>query len=214
MPPEGAEILSPELCLVDPELAAQARLALEPAAEPAPRGWTKTLRLARRSLSGALALNAWLLLVHPQTLADSTTLGAPAKLSAAGRPAALHASPQARPPVAFTAGRRAARFRARGPDGAASAAAAAPSQKALAWPRVPNAAFYDVILWRRGERVLDLWPTTAQVALPEHWSFHGKRFTLADGPYLWFVYPASGTRSSARYGPLAAHGTVAKRPPS
>ena len=37
------------------------------AAERAPRrGWTKALRLARRSLSGALALNAWLLLVHPQ----------------------------------------------------------------------------------------------------------------------------------------------------
>jgi hypothetical protein len=46
------------------------------------------------------------------------------------------------------------------------------------------------------------------VTLPQHWTFGGKRYNLAAGGYLWFVSPATGTRSTARYGPLAAHGSV------
>ena len=114
--------------------------------------------------------------------------------------------PQSRPPAAFTAARKAAAIQ---PGGHVAAPRAAGAKRTLSWPRVATASFYDVILWRRGARVLDLWPTTAKVTLPRQWTFHGKRFTLADGPYQWFVYPATGTRAAARYGPLAGRGTVA-----
>ena len=78
----------------------------------------------------------------------------------------------------------------------------------LTWPRVPAATFYDVILWRDGKRVLDLWPSTTRVILPKHWTFGGKRFELAAGGYQWFVYPATGTRGTASYGALSAHGNL------
>lgn len=133
-----------------------------------------------------------MLAVHPQAPADSTTLGPAAKT--APPPTRLAGLP-GRPPVAFTTSRRAP-------------AAASASARVLTWPRVSTATFYDVILWRDGKRVLDLWPSTPRVTLPEHWSFGGKRFSLAEGGYLWFVYPASGTRASGRYGTLAGHGTV------
>lgn len=65
-----------------------------------------------------------------------------------------------------------------------------------------------MILLRNGQRVLDLWPTTARVVVPKQWTFHGKRFSLAGGSYQWFVYPASGTRQAARYGALSARGSL------
>jgi len=132
----------------------------------------------------------WLLLIHPQTASVSTTLGPPAPKV---RPARLHSS---RPPAAVTARRPVVRSRAHGPSAT------------LTWPRSPGAAFYDLILLRSGQRVLDLWPTTARVVVPKRWTFHGKRFALANGAYQWFAYPASFTRQAARYGPLTAHGSL------
>jgi hypothetical protein len=144
--------------------------------------------LAGRLLLACLVLWAWLLLVHPPRVADSLTL-IPPRPRAAPNPGSAQPRLQLRRPAPFSP---------------------APIRSLLTWPGA-GASFYDVILWRNGERVLDLWPTTARVTLPEHWRFHGKRFNLADGPYLWFVYPATGTRASARYRPLAAHGTIAAR---
>jgi hypothetical protein len=82
------------------------------------------------------------------------------------------------------------------------------SSRALTWRRVPAATFYDVILLRDGTRVLDLWPSTTSVTLPQHWTLGGKRFDLAAGGYQWFVYPATGTRAAASYGSLSAHGSL------
>ena len=132
----------------------------------------------------------WLLLVHPQAASVSTTLSPPAPKVRAAR---LHSS---RPPAAVTARRPIVSSPALGPSAT------------LTWSRAPGAAFYDLVLLRSGQRVLDLWPTTAHVVVPKRWTFHGKRFALTDGSYQWFAYPASGTRQAARYGPLTAHGSL------
>ena len=69
----------------------------------------------------------------------------------------------------------------------------------LRWRAVQGAAFYNVIFWRDGSRVLDLWPTKATVRVPS-----GR---LAPGRYQWFVYPAFG-KTGRRYGKVVARGTV------
>jgi len=70
----------------------------------------------------------------------------------------------------------------------------------LRWQSVPGAAFYNVILWRDGKRVLDLWPRTAGVPLPLR--------RLTSGVYQWFVYPVRERRGKQQFGRLAASGTV------
>jgi hypothetical protein len=134
-----------------------------------------------------------MLAVHTPAPADSTILALPTK------PAETTPAPARRvtdrPPAAVTASRRTPMH-------------AITSGRVLTWPRVPAATFYDVILWRDGERALDLWPSTTRVTLPEHWTFGGKRFDLAAGRYRWFVYPAIGTRGAASYGSLSADGAL------
>lgn len=70
----------------------------------------------------------------------------------------------------------------------------------LRWRAVRGAAFYNVIFWRDGSRVLDLWPTKATVRVPS-----GR---LAPGRYQWFVYPAFGKTNENRYGKVLARGTL------
>lgn len=70
----------------------------------------------------------------------------------------------------------------------------------LHWKPVPNAQFYNVILWHEGERVLDLWPTKPFVSV----STKG----LPPGRYQWFVYPRLGNGAKGSYGHVAAHGTL------
>ncbi len=70
----------------------------------------------------------------------------------------------------------------------------------LRWTSVSGAAFYNVILWRDGERVLDLWPRTSSVKLPVR--------RLTSGVYQWFVYPVPRADDKQRVVQLAARGTV------
>jgi len=74
------------------------------------------------------------------------------------------------------------------------------------WPPVVDADYYDVVLWRGGVRVLDVWPV--RPALP----LQGPSApSLTPGEYLWFAYPGYGARSEARFGPLAGSGTFTLR---
>ena len=69
----------------------------------------------------------------------------------------------------------------------------------LRWRARPGTPFYNVILWRQGKRVLDLWPRRTTVTLAGR--------DLEPGTYRWFVYPAlPGAR--ARFDRLVASGTV------
>lgn len=68
----------------------------------------------------------------------------------------------------------------------------------LHWKRVPRATYYNVIIWRDGERVLDYWPHRAVVRVP--------REKLQSGAYLWFVYPGFGSERARRFGELAKSG--------
>jgi hypothetical protein len=65
---------------------------------------------------------------------------------------------------------------------------------------VAGASYYNLIIWRDGRRLLDLWPSSSHVLLPGTWSYQGKTRALSPGRYLWFAYPGFGARAEARYG--------------
>jgi hypothetical protein len=262
--------ISPELVLVDPELAAVARALLpepgwlgrrpERACGPAVRvagleadrvagerrsGWGLTLALTGAAIS--LTLNGfWLAQAlgqgsSPQAraayipspssdLASSDPL--PPRTGALGAsspaPTTAGSSPETTEPTASVARATRAAAHARqqfasplrskhrsaepgvGRNSAGTAVAATVSS--LQWKEVPQATYYNVVLWRDGKRILDLWPSSARAVMPTTSVGSEPRARLTPGRYLWFVYPGFGARPARHYGALAASGVLVVRP--
>ncbi len=85
-----------------------------------------------------------------------------------------------------------------GPTAGGAPPAASPPSTAtvLGWPPAPGAAAYDVTLWRDGNRVFErvVWDT--RLPLPLHWQYAGRQRRLEPGAYRWVVRPLR--RSGAR----------------
>ncbi len=62
----------------------------------------------------------------------------------------------------------------------------------LLWEPVRRARYYNVQLYRDGQKLMTRWPRRPSFQLPE----------LRPGRYLWFVFPGFGERSERRYGRL------------
>jgi hypothetical protein len=186
------EPVSPELALVDPELAARARRQLpEPPDALARRPPGPTMPVAPasadpdRSLTDVARAATSLRFVVVAVMLASAFLGPVAVdlLSRSGNAGASGSGGEStavpRPVTSVP-----------GPGG--------PGVE-LRWQSVSGAVSYDVIVWRGGARVLDLWPTGSRVRIPYA--------ALDPGRYLWFVYPRAG--SGRGFGPLAGHGSFA-----
>lgn len=90
---------------------------------------------------------------------------------------------------------------------AAGLGATPPHTKAqITWPPAEGASLYNVILLRQGRRI-DLWPERSAVTLGDP-AASGTEQRVAPGTYSWFAYPGSRAGKRVRYGPLIAHGTV------
>jgi hypothetical protein len=72
----------------------------------------------------------------------------------------------------------------------------------LVWAGVRGARFYNVQLYRSGQKILSAWPTAPRLALSRRWSYSGRSFRLKHGAYSWFVWPAFGRRGTSGYGHL------------
>jgi hypothetical protein len=70
----------------------------------------------------------------------------------------------------------------------------------LVWRPVATADFYNVQLFRAGTKLLSRWPARPRLQLPRSWVFSGRTRTLRPGLYTWYVWPAYGPRTQARYG--------------
>lgn len=75
----------------------------------------------------------------------------------------------------------------------------------IAWPAERSADVYNVILLRKGMRI-DLWSTKNTLDLTTKASRSARR--VAPGTYKWFVYPGVRRAGSVQYGALIAHGVV------
>jgi hypothetical protein len=78
----------------------------------------------------------------------------------------------------------------------------------VSWQPVAGASYYNLVVWRGHRRVLDMWPTTTKVLLPQTWKYDGVGGSLAPGRYFWFAYPGFGPKASARYGKHAQSGVL------
>jgi hypothetical protein len=188
-PVSAASPLSPELVLVDPELAAVLRPVAragpsfaEPPRVAAPSTSERASPVRRRTI-GALAGLVALLALQETTATEHVNEPVPVISRALPPipPGRTDAAPRPLPHAARPPHRR--------------------PPPVIAWRAVRGAAYYDLVLWREGRRVRDLWPRTPQLAL----------VSLAPGRYLWFAYPGFGPRSAGRFGPLAGSGSVVVR---
>jgi hypothetical protein len=82
----------------------------------------------------------------------------------------------------------------------------------VAWSPVAKARFYNVQLWRGRLKVLTTWVRRPKVALTQRWTIQGKTYSLRNGPYRLYVWPAFGTTKDPRYGKMLGQvGFVVKR---
>jgi hypothetical protein len=70
----------------------------------------------------------------------------------------------------------------------------------LRWLPVHGARYYNVQLFRKGRKILSVWPTQPRYQLKRQWRYRGKLVRLVPGKYRWLVWPGFGPRSKADYG--------------
>jgi hypothetical protein len=72
----------------------------------------------------------------------------------------------------------------------------------LRWREIRRASYYNVQLFRKGKKILSVWPTKPRYQLKSVWRYRGKRHRLVAGTYWWYLWAGYGHRSEHRYGKL------------
>jgi hypothetical protein len=83
----------------------------------------------------------------------------------------------------------------------------------LRWTAVRSTSYYNVQVWRNGQKVLSAWPVRTELRLPRSWTFEGRRYRLTRGVYTWYVWPGVGAKAQAHYGPMLGKSTFVVVPP-
>jgi hypothetical protein len=78
--------------------------------------------------------------------------------------------------------------------------APAGEQRTFGWVPVERASHYHVSFFRGEEKIFEAWPRRPPLVLESQWTFKGRSFSLSPGKYRWVVRPGFGRRKSARYG--------------
>jgi hypothetical protein len=83
----------------------------------------------------------------------------------------------------------------------------------LQWTPVRRARYYNVQLFRKGRKILSVWPKRARYRLKQRWTYRGEVRRLAPAKYRWLVWPGFGPRSKADYGRRIGPSTFVVRRP-
>jgi len=70
----------------------------------------------------------------------------------------------------------------------------------LRWPGIRHADYYNVQLYRGGQKLLTAWPAGPHLKLRRVLHLHGLTIRLRRGHYRWYVWPGYGSRAAHRYG--------------
>jgi len=70
----------------------------------------------------------------------------------------------------------------------------------LVWKPVRRARYYNVQVFRRGRKILSIWPERTQRRLERRWTYRGTGYKFTAGRYCWHVWPGYGKRSQRQYG--------------
>lgn len=212
--------ISPELALVDPELAAWARARLPdiPAARlvvVAPPPPSQSERAAQREATSVVAAGA-LAGIWPRTrlvsVAAALLLGIgvasgfllrPVVVRDLAAPSALTSTPMveragAEPSPPATRPRQVTPPAPKAPARRRTVARPPADLPDLVWPPVPGADGYRISLFRSGRLVYSTVRRSTHLRLTRNWVFRGRRYTLSAGSYRWVVWPLErrGGRSS------------------
>jgi hypothetical protein len=229
--------LTPELALVDPELAARARERLAngdapqravakpvveevvqeiPSAEapvrppPEPFRWRPDPSEFDEAppRSRGRRIGRTLVVVVAILGAIAVALVAPS-LFLEDQAATLDESPTAVPTASPEA--------AAGPQAPATDEATGPEAPAAGGPRsfgwvpVAGARHYHVAFYRGKQKIYETWPRRPRLVLQPQWTFKGRRFRLSPGQYRWVVRPGFGARRTGRYGPAVVDASLLVR---
>lgn len=213
--------ISPELVLVDPELAAVARrslplaTAITPAGLPAHQDETMDVDSSKASaplriaLAGSVLLNLALLGAACAVALTDAPTSTPTHVEApvVAVSTAVAPAPVARSPASGRHGKTPVPPKLVRSVGRPASTHAGPVRVVLRWKPVVAAKYYDFVLWRDGRRILDLYPRTPDVRVPLTWSRDGRRLTLAPGTYKWWAFAQIGTADELEFRGPAGSGT-------
>lgn len=198
--------VSPELVLVDPELAPRARAVLPELA----RNWTPDSRELRvpstlRVVAPPATTAHWRLPSVPAlALAGGLVVAFLLGISVAASDGDELSALQSRPPVAApatqpreqstappTAPRKTAKPRPRQP------ASVSPR---FVWPVAKGATGYRVALYAADRQIFEQDVKRTALQLPRSWTYKGRFYSLTEGTYRWIVWPLVGRGAKARQG--------------
>jgi hypothetical protein len=234
------EQISPELVLVDPELAERARerLATEPfprfearrpaagATRPRTAGSGRSRARVRFALAAVAALGTVAAIAAvangvPSSLTRwvrGTERDTAGVVTPAERPTAQPtATADPRPPDAEG---RSVGSPAPPPEQSGGAkerrprkrqGSSHPGGRVFAWPGTAGTSFYVVDFFRGRQKIYEARPSAARLTLPSQWTFRGHRYRLAPGRYRWQVRAYSGTRSRPRTAKLVVSANLVIR---
>lgn len=201
-----ADVVSPELALVDPELGLVARALLRNPAEfehPRPdartiggrafAGWTLREPVdpvrespSRRLLVGVAAATMLALLMFD---VRGEVGERPAAADSNAFPIRVHRTTPPKPTPA-SANRPFA--------GVPAKAAPRAADRRFAWAPVQGASGYHVEFFRGATRVFAKQTTRPLLNVPAAWTFEGTKRTLRPGTYGWYVWPIVGGRRQSQ----------------
>jgi hypothetical protein len=211
------EVVSPELALIDPALAARARGSLrthdtlasiasrarlryptpsvdrhEDVARPArPRFANRRLRVATAASVACLATTAFLVGVRIEF--DGSPAGAESVPAASPQSSAQTASPSSANPTSPATTKPPGRSK---PSQASPTGRTAAPQR-FAWAPVPRASGYHVELFRAGEQILEADTVDPQIVIRPTWKLGLTTQRLRPGEYRWYVWPRVDGRLSS-----------------
>jgi hypothetical protein len=198
---EGTPV-SPELALVDPRLAEQARKRLPappdtldalgvastapPAALPAPSHRPRRWRSRVMTWAGMLVILAGTaFLIGSRADVQSPTASPPAAIA---EPQAPAARTDASEPVT---GSSASTATPRRPTGAATAT------RRFAWAPVVGATGYHVELFKGSSLIFRDDTKKPEILIRRRWRFNGRERRLEPGAYRWYVWALAGDQRNA-----------------
>jgi hypothetical protein len=96
-------------------------------------------------------------------------------------------------------------------DASGPEAPAAGGSRSFGWVPVAGARHYHVAFYRGKEKIYETWPRGPRLVLQPQWTFEGRRFRLSPGQYRWVVRPGFGARRTGRYGPAVVDASLLVR---